>query len=282
MTLLHRFTGAAWVVLLTAGCSDNLTPQPEREPFSSEQPVALECVPNLDGQIDASELGAAIGVPVNFLVNPAGTEIEVDLEGARDQAGVRVWDWTYDDSDDQLLTVEAEDIASKWYAGSFPGGEFVSDLDATGRDESILSTDESGLLLHGFASAAENPESGQTLFVYQEPVVVYPFPVEPGASWVSTGVVEDATLRGLPYAGRDVYEGSVGDSGEIWLPDIRFEQAHRVTTSVTIQPAVGESARRVQVSFLFECFGEVARAVSRNGETDRDFNIATQVRRLGF
>jgi hypothetical protein len=55
-----------------------------------------------------------------------------------------------------------------------------------------------------------------------------------------------------------------------------------VYTKVSIQPAAGESATTRQVSFLFECFGEVARATSQNGESDEDFNTAAEVRRLGF
>lgn len=272
-----------WTALLgLIGCSDNLTPQSELPEYSSEQPVELDCVPNKDGRIDADEISAAFGIEVSYRINPAGSEVEVDLVGARDSNGVRVWDWSYRDSDEQQLTVEAEDLAGKWYADAFPNGEFVTNLDAAGREESVYSNSPSGLLLHGFASADEEPESGETLMVYREPVIVYPYPIEPGSTWVSTGEIEDATFRGLPYAGRDIYEGEVEETGELWLPDIRFEQAHKVTTSVTVQPAVGQSTSRKQVSFLYECFGEVARALSRDGETDDNFTVATEVRRLGF
>lgn len=273
---------AALVGIAATGCSDNLTPQPELPSYQSEQPVELDCVPDLDERIDADELTAAIGVPVRYRINPAGTEVEVDLAGARDSSGIRVWDWSFQNPGDQQLTVAADEMDGKWYAGSFPDGQFVTDLDAAGREEAIYSSGPSGLLLHGFASVEEEPENGQTLFIYKDPVIVYPFPIEPGKTWVSTGIVENGLFRGLPYAGRDVYEGSVDAIGEIWLPDIRFEQAHKVTTSVNVQPAVGQSTSRKQVSFLFECFGEVARAVSQDNETDDNFTVATEVRRLGF
>jgi hypothetical protein len=49
-----------------------------------------------------------------------------------------------------------------------------------------------------------------------------------------------------------------------------------------VQPSAGASTVRRQTSFFFECFGEVARAVSRNGETQDDFTSALELRRLGL
>jgi hypothetical protein len=99
---------------------------------------------------------------------------------------------------------------------------------------------------------------------------------------VSVGEVENAKFRGLPYAGRDIYEVKVAAMGELALPSFSFEQVHKVHTKVTVQPAAGESSSTRQVSFLFECFGEVARATSQDGETEQDFSTAAEVRRLGF
>ena len=45
---------------------------------------------------------------------------------------------------------------------------------------------------------------------------------------------------------------------------------------------MGASVSRRQVSFLFECFGEVARATSRDDEQAVDFTTAAEVRRLGM
>ena len=56
---------------------------------------------------------------------------------------------------------------------------------------------------------------------------------------------------------------------------------HRVRTHVTVQPTAGQSQSRRQVSFVFECFGEVARATSANGEMEENFTQAAELRRLG-
>ena len=51
---------------------------------------------------------------------------------------------------------------------------------------------------------------------------------------------------------------------------------------LTIEPAVGASDHPPAVGFLFECFGEVARATSLDGETKDDFTTTSELRRLGF
>ena len=80
---------------------------------------------------------------------------------------------------------------------------------------------------------------------------------------ISTGTIQTATLRGLPYAGNDIYEVSVDGSGEALLPSLTFTQVHRVRTRVTVAPAVGARTSRRQVSLFFECFAEVVRATSK-------------------
>jgi hypothetical protein len=51
---------------------------------------------------------------------------------------------------------------------------------------------------------------------------------------------------------------------------------------VILQPAVGATVITRQTSFLFECFGEVARATSVQNEENEKFTTAAEVRRLGL
>ena len=53
-------------------------------------------------------------------------------------------------------------------------------------------------------------------------------------------------------------------------------------TTLTVTPAAGKAVSTRQTSFLFECFGEVARATSQNDETQDNFTTAAEVRRLGL
>ncbi|MGM0557661.1 MAG: hypothetical protein ACQEVA_14855 [Myxococcota bacterium] len=273
----------AAVGLVVGGCGDPLPDnQPEYQAYEPTQPEPLDCVPNLDGRIQPSELTPQVGVPVRFLVSPAAQTRSVDLEGRTLSSGRRVWDWSEQIPTDREAIIEAEPVQEQWFADSFPSGAFVVPFDLGESTKAVYTRDEQALRLHGIASAQQDPPEGRTLLTYETPVELYRFPIEPGKQWVSTGVVNDATVRGVPYAGRDIYEVEVAAIGELMLPNITFDEAHKVNTKVTIQPAAGQSVTSRQTSFLFECFGEVARATSQEGEENPNFETATEVRRFGF
>lgn len=267
---------------LAAGCDDNLTHPPDRDAWEGDGLTPLLCVPNLDGRIDADELRAAIGVPVSYLISPAGETRTIDQVGGIGPDGRTFWDWGADYASDRVLRVEATNLAGKWYASSFPTGEFVTPLDAAGTTEAVYRHDDTGLYLLGVASTEESPAAGRTLLAYASPVLVYRFPLLPGDRWVSVGEVAGGTLRGLPYAGRDTYEVEVVGAGRLILPDLEFSQAMLVRVRTVIEPAAGASVSQRQSSFVFECFGEVARAVSRPDEPDPSFSIAQELRRFGL
>jgi hypothetical protein len=268
-------------LLLLLSCGENRT-FPTRGQYQGAEPAPLECIPNLDGRIDANELEAALGVPVSYVVSPVSVQRTVNLAGTVNPQGQRVWDFATDFADDQQATLEASALTGKWYASAFPSATFTTPLDPAGRTWAAYSHDATGLYMHGFASAVEAPAEGKTLIVYAQPVALYRFPLEVGKTWVTVGNVTNATARGLPYAGRDTYTITVEASGRLELTDLTFTQALRVKTTVLAEPAVGAPLMRRQAGFLFECFGEVARAASRDNETQDDFTVAAEVRRLGL
>ena len=264
-----------------AACGSNRT-YPERDAYEPAAVAPLPCVPNLDGKIESSELLTAFGVPVSYLVNPAGTTRPVNIAGEVNAQGQLVWDFAVDYADDQVATLQASELTGKWYAASFPAGQFVTPLDLGGRIEGVYANDGASLLLLGYASREENPAEGKTLVVYTQPVAIFRFPLEVPKEWVSVGEVRNATVRGLPYAGRDTYTIKVDAAGRLELPDVTFTQSLRVRTTTAIQPSVGASVVRRQAGWVFECFGEVARATAPDNETNDDFTTAAELRRLGL
>ena len=103
-----------------------------------------------------------------------------------------------------------------------------------------------------------------------------------GTKWTSTGNVKNGFVRGLQYAGSDTYAGSDVATGQLVLPDNTFTQAHRLTFVVTTVPSAGSTVVTRQSSFLFECFGEIARATAPAGTGPDDFTTAASVRRFGM
>lgn len=274
---------ALFSTLSLAACGDNQTRLPrDRQAYIGPEPAALACVPDLDGKIEARELRAALGVPVQYLVSSPGEERAVDLEGSVGPGGLRVWNWSADYAGDRAARIEASAVEGKWYAGSFAAGQFVAPFDASGDVESVYAQDDAGLYLLGLASREPEGPGGKTLLIYEQPVLLYRFPLEAGASWVSVGKAKNSTLRGLPYAGKDVYEIEVAAEGELRLPDVTFTRALQVRQRVTVEPAAGPAVSTRQVSFLFECFGEVARATSRRDEPEATFVTAAETRRFGL
>jgi hypothetical protein len=272
---------AIFVLCGVAACGDNQT-HPDRATYDAGTDQPLSCIPNLDGQIDRSELGAALGVPARYLVSPSGVARTVNQAGSVDAAGHKTWDWSNDYADDQAATIVATAPAGKWYADKFPGAQFVSPFDAGGAIEAVYAEDDTAIYLLGLASAIPNPADGQTLYVYDAPVPFLRFPLAPGKSWTSTGTTKNQVLRGLPFAGKDTYEVTVDAEGQIVLPDVTFTQSVRVRTKLTVEPTVGATTTQFQTSYFFECFGEVARATSKLGEPSPDFSSALEIRRLGL
>jgi hypothetical protein len=268
--------------IAVVACEPNQTHLDNNAPYEAGTAAPLSCVPNLDGVIDETELAAVLGVPVKYLVSPSGTSRAVNVAGATDTQGQLVWDFSTDYSDDQIASIEASALQGKWYASSFPNGQFATPFDAADTLEGVYSQDSNGLYLQGIASTTMNPSEGETLFVYETPVTLYVFPLKPGATWTTTGVVRNGMIRGLQYAGQDTYQGSDAATGQLVLPDFTFTQAHRIEFVVTTVPAAGENVVTRQDSYLFECFGEVARATSEMNETSDDFTTASELRRFGM
>jgi hypothetical protein len=219
-------------------------------------------------------------VPESVLVNPAGTTVQVNLDGVVDDQGQRVWDFSVDDGSDQIAQITAQPLAGKWYASAFPSGQFVSANDLGGTLEAVYRKTDDTLFLLGLASSQEHPSDGQTLYVYDAPVALYHFPLAVGGSWTSVGEIHGGTFHGLPYAGTDTYAVSVVAAGVLDLPDLDFSQALQVQTTVTVHPSAGLDVVTQQRAWLFECYGEVARATSATGESNPDFTTAAEFRRF--
>ncbi|RYE76181.1 MAG: hypothetical protein EOO74_08845 [Myxococcales bacterium] len=277
--------GSLWLLsalaLMAGGCGENETPPPEKDPYQPPTIAPLSCIPNLDNRIDAVELQASYDVPQSLLVNPAGEERAVDTVGEKVEGGF-VLNWDADFASDRSARISAQALGDQWFASSFPEGQFVTPNDLGGRILGVYQQTEQAFLLWGLASAEQDPPEGRTLFVYETPIELYRFPIQPGGSWISKGQYSNGVVQGLQIASQDTYETTVEGPYEVRLPDLIFQQAMRVSTRVTLQPVIGASIITRQVSFLTECFGEVARATSKPGETNDAFTVAAEVRRLGF
>lgn len=280
MKTLHICSTMALALVLCA-CDGNGVLPPDRDPYEGEEPTPLDCIPNLDGKIDAEEIPLVLDTEITYLVSPPQTNRSVDTVGTGD-GEMRQWDWSVDLADDQLARLAARSIEGKWYEREFPPDAFVAPFDDGGSIDTVSRQDDRGLYLLGVASSKENPSSGQTLLIYDRPIELIRFPIEAGSRYQEVGTIENAVFNGIPYAAVDTYDVEVVAAGELLLPSFAFTQAQQVRIALTVEPALGDPTSVRQVSFFFECFGEIARATSQLNETDPAFSEAAEVRRLGY
>jgi len=253
-------------ILALAACGTNETPQPE------PVPTLPQCVPNRDGVIDASELPIAVGATLTYY---AGTNrsLTQTLAGGR-------WDLSEERPDDTVVALGPVALRDQWYAGICASGQFV--VDAGNGLDGVYHQDAQALWLDGTASREEAPAGGKTLIVYPEPLAVLRFPITVGDMFAQTVALTDVTINGLPFNGTDELDVHVADSGHLEVPYVDFSPTLRVQTHVTRRPTSGGMTGRRQTLWMFECFGEVARAESNPDETNADFTNAAYLRRFAL
>ena len=100
--------------------------------------------------------------------------------------------------------------------------------------------------------------------------------------YAQTVALTNVTINGLPFNGTDELTVEVVESGELSLPYVDFSPTLRARTSAVRKPSSGGMTSRRQSLWLFECFGEIARAESRADETAADFTTAAYFRRFAL
>jgi hypothetical protein len=256
-------------LLLATACGVNQTPQPDVRP---ELP---SCVPDRDGMITADELPIAYGATVTSYASPTGVTRPVTLDAAN-----RVWDLSKEYADDIVIELGPGALKDQWYASSFPAGQFV--VDGGGNLDGIYHQDDQALWLDGTASRDPAP-ANRTLIRYTQPIAVLRFPIADGDAFTTIAQIPDGLVSGLPFIGTDEVAIEVLGDGRVDVPYVRFSPAMQVRSLVTRTPSTGTPVvTRRNVSFLFECFGEVARAESRQDEPSPEFTTAAYLRRFAL
>jgi hypothetical protein len=244
---------------------------------------APDCRPNDDGTIDAAELPFVPGAAARVRIGVGPLPVDVV---ARTIDGEATWDFSRPDPDDQPLgLLRLSVLDEQWFADDFADGEYAGPLVPGGALLGPLVVDDDGVKLLGMASADPDPPEGTTLAVYDEPAVLYPFPLAEGARAISEVRASNAELLGLPTAFDDRYDVEVTGRGTMILPDLVLANTLRVTVRLERTLLAGD-LRQVTHVFVHECLGEVARVVSeakpRSEEIPDDFDVAVEVRRLSL
>ncbi len=246
--------------------------------------VGAACLGDNDGAIDASELPFVSGTRIAYLANDAAP-VTVDPVG---ETIAGEWTWNFQEGPTAIAgVVEIMSATGAWWSDDvFPSATHATPASLSAPDVlAVFRAEQSRLLLLGLISASESPPAGLTRLVYDEPVVLYDFPLTAGKQWAQDVTFSDARLAGAANAGTDRYRFVIDGQGTALLPSFAFQNTLRLRIELTrtLTVSVGQNTGTlVQLSYLHECVGEVARVVSQPGETDVNFTQASEVRRLGL
>jgi hypothetical protein len=211
----------------------------------------VQCRGNNDGVIDRSEVVFVPGAEASYRVNPAGVGVIVDTMGAMGAGGARVWDFT----------------------------QYAARLDPREATLGVYRATDTALELLGAVGEAE---SSRTMLRYDNPVALLRFPLRMGDAWTSTAMTVEGMVDGTPVASRDTYALTVDARGEVRLGALTFRDALRLRIETTQVFPAGPGRRRIQYLWMTECYGEVARITSMDGQVATEFTTAREFRRLGF
>jgi len=231
-------------------------------------PALPSCTPNRDGMITADELPIALGAKLAYY---ASTTTPVALTGD-------VVDLSQERASDTVVTLGPVALGGQWYAPQFTAGQFV--VAAGSGLDGIYHQDSEALWLDGTASQAMSPK---TLIRYPQPVAVVRFPVVDGGAYGTAAPITDGVISDLPFIGSDRIDIDVTAIARLDVPYVDFSPVMRVRTHVVRTPSTGTPVvgKRTTI-FLFECFGEVARAESNQDEPAADFTTAAYLRRFAL
>lgn len=251
--------------------------------FGSIESAAV-CIPNNDGIIEADEMPVVIGAVVAQRVNRPNQPASVDPVGFAGDEGW-LWDFSRKDPGEVVTWLEVTSPEGTWFAPYFP--EATNTAPISPLDPEILGVYRTGdgeVALLGLASV-DGDASDRTLLVYDDPVILYQFPLVPGKTWSQTVTFSDALLKGVKNAGKEEYLFAVDARGGVQLPQFSLDNALRFRMRVRQSFVVGQTSPFVETIYYFwvsECLGEVARMISLPGETDLGFSTAKEYRRLSL
>ncbi len=231
--------------------------------------VGEGCGFNGDGVIDREEFPIVVGLGAPYLV---GSDSSFDTRG--DEMDPLTWDFEAEQNGDRRVQMELQ-ASNGWWAEHFSEATYVSRLSAEEEVLGVFRATDSALLLLGLVSVDEGLLA--TRLTYDPPVTVLQFPLELGVAWET-----DSTVSG-PFGGvlslfNERYTSQVDKVGVARTPYADFEVL-RVNTELVRTVGFLTTVIRTQL-FVTECFGTVAMVRSQDNETESEFALVSEIRRL--
>ena len=232
------------------------------------------CPANGDGVLDRSEVQVSFDETLLYRVPPVGRQVPVELAGVEED-GVLTWHFEEPVAGERVVEEGARPVAGEWFAEDFPTATHVAPLNERYGYDGIYRLDDEALWLLGFVST----ESEGTQVSYDPPVPILRFPLAVGDRWTVT-TNGSGWMSWVMFYDTEEYTLTVDAAGTVVVPAGRFPVL-RVRSEVT-QTVGLITTRRIAYSFMSECWGRVAQVASRDNESELEFELATDYRRLAY
>lgn len=280
MTVSLRSSVLLALSLASTACAMPVGPERDGGRGDSYVPLpdaAASCRGNGDGVIDRSEVLFVPGAEVRYRVNPLGVGVVVNTAGMPGVGDARVWDFS--SADGEVVTLRLLDVSGQYFSGQFAGAQYAARLDPREPTLGVYRATDTAVQ---FLGAVSESASTRTMIKYDVPVELLRFPMRLNDTWSVTAMTVDSMVDGIPVASRDSYTMTVDAHGEVRLGALTFRDALRLRVELVQQFPAGMGRRRIQYLWLTECYGEIARISSLDGQVALEFTTAQEFRRLGF
>jgi hypothetical protein len=256
--------------------TDGSTPDGQTDSGTMPPPEdAGGCLPDDSGMITRAQVFLQAGLHATFRT---ADNVTVSTAGTTQPDGSRTWDYSGALTGDQDVLVQTLPVTGAWYATSYPGAGYASQLSHTEPLFGVFTAGDTALVLDGVVSQTSG--TTQTELSYNPPATTLAFPIAMGATWQSTSSIT-GTASGIPSVYTEEYQSVVDAHGTLVVPFGTFPVL-RVATLLT--RTVGLYATYTE-SFLFvtPCFGTVASITAAASQTNPmmgEFTSVSEIQRL--
>lgn len=230
------------------------------------------CAPNNDGTITREETPLIAGATAKYLL---AQNAPVDTAGKGTDVKDKSWDFSGSLANDHATLIETQVLDGKWFASKFPGATYALRLSDSEDLLGVFEVTDNSLLLRGVASPTDGLT--RTELTYSPPVTVLSFPMKLGSSWTTQSTVS-GLLSGVASTYFENYQSKIDMAGKVKTPFGEFP-AMRINLLLTRTVGALITTKRTFV-FSSECYGTVAKVVSKDNELGAEFATAAEVSRL--
>lgn len=282
--LVTACSSGASVCEVNADCAAGMTCSPAHTcevtgsataPDAGGDPLPA-CVPNHDGVIERDEVVILVPTSVTFRLSG---ETPIDLRGSVAADGTRHWNFTGTLAGDHDVTVSTAPLAGAWFAGTFPGGSFISPLTSENATDllAVFAANAEKVQILGAASKMSGPS--QTELTYDPPVDALALPLHVGKRWAGTSTVT-GTASGVYSIYTDAWTQDVDARGVVETPYGSFPV---LRIRLVLKRTIGlYPTTTTTYAFVAECFGTVATVTSKTNESAAEFTTAASVQRMAL